>query len=64
VTPSADGRRATRIRGLGGDDQLTADGGGAIDGGAGADRCTSDTRLVPGAPDTFLDCERTTVLTP
>ena len=53
-----------QIRGLGGDDQLTADGGGAIDGGTGADQCTSDTRLVPGAPDTFLGCERTTVLTP
>jgi Ca2+-binding RTX toxin-like protein len=52
-----------QLRGLGGDDVLTADGGGAIDGGAGADQCTSDTRLVPGAPDTFLSCERTSVLT-
>ncbi|KUL34276.1 calcium-binding protein [Actinoplanes awajinensis] len=53
-----------QVQGLGGDDQLTADGGGTLDGGAGADQCTSDTRLVPGTPDTFVGCERTAVLTP
>jgi Ca2+-binding RTX toxin-like protein len=53
-----------QVRGLGGDDQLTADGGGALDGGAGTDQCTSDTRLVPGTPDTFLACEHTAVLIP
>jgi Ca2+-binding RTX toxin-like protein len=53
-----------RVQGLGGDDALTADGGGTIDGGAGADQCTSDTRLVPTAADSFVNCERTAVLTP
>jgi Ca2+-binding RTX toxin-like protein len=44
-----------QVQGLGGDDALTADGGGTLDGGAGADRCTSDS---------FVGCERTEVLTP
>jgi Ca2+-binding RTX toxin-like protein len=46
-----------QVQGLGGDDQITADGGGS-------DFCTSDTRLVPGTPDKFLDRERTVALTP
>jgi Ca2+-binding RTX toxin-like protein len=46
-----------QVQGLGGDDQITA-------GGAGSDFCTSDTRLVPGTPDKFLDRERTVALTP
>jgi Ca2+-binding RTX toxin-like protein len=53
-----------QIQGLGGDDALTADGGGSLDGGVGSDQCTSDTRLVPGTPDKFVNCERTVVLTP
>jgi Ca2+-binding RTX toxin-like protein len=53
-----------QVQGLGGNDALTADGGGTIDGGTGTDQCTSDTRLVPMAPDSFVGCERTTVLTP
>jgi Ca2+-binding RTX toxin-like protein len=53
-----------QVQGLGGDDTLTADGGGSIDGGVGADLCTSDVRLVPIAPDKFLNCERTQILTP
>ncbi|MEV6851929.1 hypothetical protein [Actinoplanes sp. NPDC051411] len=53
-----------QVQGLGGSDALTADGGGSLDGGAGSDQCTSDLRLVPNAPDKFLGCERTSILTP
>ena len=53
-----------QVQGLGGDDELTAEGGGTVDGGAGSDHCTSDVRLVPIQPDTFLGCEHTDVLTP
>ena len=52
------------VQGLGGDDELTAEGGGTVDGGAGSDHCTSNVRLVPIQPDTFLGCERTDILTP
>jgi hypothetical protein len=45
------------IQGLGGDDRLTSRGGGAIDGGAGNDRCTSTLVSQPVAPDTFTGCE-------
>jgi len=51
------------VQGLGGDDLLTADGAGTIDGGAGADHCISDTRLFVIAPDTFIGCETTEVIT-
>jgi Ca2+-binding RTX toxin-like protein len=53
-----------QVQGLGGDDALTADGGGSLDGGVGTDQCTSDLRLVPNAPDKFIGCEHTSVLTP
>lgn len=53
-----------QVQGLGGDDQLTAEGGGTVDGGAGSDHCTSDVRLVPIQPDTFIGCESTDILTP
>jgi len=53
-----------QVQGLGGDDELTAEGAGTVDGGAGSDHCTSDLRLVPNPPDTFIGCERTDILTP
>lgn len=53
-----------RVLGLGGDDEITARGGGTLDGGAGADHCTSDLRLAPNPVDVFVGCERTDVITP
>ncbi|MGW4638005.1 calcium-binding protein [Sphaerisporangium sp. NPDC004334] len=51
------------IQGLGGDDRLTGRGGGTLDGGAGADRCTSDLRGLLETVDTFSGCETTEVVT-
>jgi hypothetical protein len=53
-----------RVSGLGGGDDITARGGGTLDGGAGADHCTSDLRLVPEPADVFVGCERTDIITP
>jgi hypothetical protein len=51
-----------QIQGLGGDDRLTSRGGGAIDGGAGNDQCTSTLLSQPVAPDTFTGCETTEIV--
>jgi hypothetical protein len=51
-----------QIQGLGGDDQLSGRGGGTVDGGTGADHCTSDIRGLPKEPDTFVGCEATEIL--
>jgi Ca2+-binding RTX toxin-like protein len=52
-----------QIQGLGGNDQLTAPGGGTINGGADTDHCVSDIRSFNGEPpDTFVGCETTEVI--
>jgi Ca2+-binding RTX toxin-like protein len=53
-----------QTQGLGGNDELIGEGGGTLNGGAGADHCTSDLRLVPGAADAFIGCETTDILNP
>jgi hypothetical protein len=62
IITSGGGAGTAQIQGLGGADQLTGRGGGTVDGGTGADHCTSDLRGLPKAPDTFVGCESTEIL--